>query len=60
MEHKKPPIGVMPRFIWEENRLIALKGAIDRFTEVNQPIPIEWIEEYNELVGEGRKSDAKV
>ena len=54
MEKRKesiaPPLGVMPRFIWDEKRLEDLKGAIGRYLAANKPIHIKWVEEYNELV----------
>lgn len=46
----KPPIGIMPKEIWEENRLEALKEAMERRKQVNLPIPLIWVEEYNELL----------
>lgn len=51
---KRPPLGLIPKKYYEE------KIKIDRFNEIcraisayyteNLKIPIEWIEEYNELV----------
>lgn len=46
----KPQIGVMPRFIWEEQRLTDIKEAIERRTSTFENIPVEWINEYNELI----------
>lgn len=45
----KLPLGIMPKYIHDEQRREELKQAINRFLEADQPIPIEWIEEYNEL-----------
>lgn len=45
----KPPLGLTPKSVWDTHRLIEIKEAIKRYIEVNKPIPIEWIEEYNEL-----------
>lgn len=51
-----PPIGVMPKEIWEEKkkeeRLEEVKGAISRYFKQGLPILPKWIEEYNELVEE--------
>ncbi|ASB90845.1 MULTISPECIES: hypothetical protein [Bacillus] len=47
----KPPIGVKPRFIHDEQRAEELSGAIMRYIQANKSIPTEWLEEYNELVG---------
>jgi hypothetical protein len=41
----------MPRYIWELQRLEAIKEAVDRYVKAKKLIPAEWIEEYNELVG---------
>lgn len=46
----KPPLGVMPKKIWELQRISDLKDAIDRYANAQINIPIEWIEEYNDLV----------
>jgi hypothetical protein len=52
--HVKPPLGVVPRHIWESvqehERLKDIKAAISRYLEAGSTIPIEWITEYNELV----------
>lgn len=45
----KPPIGLMPRQIWEEKRLDEVASAIARYRNVNRSVPREWVEEYNEL-----------
>ena len=50
MKKDKPPLGVIPKFIMMLTRLDDIKAAIDRYSKVNKPIPIEWIIEYNELV----------
>lgn len=61
MDNIKPPLGIMPRAIWIKTRLDSIEDAINRiFKEVyTYPIPMEWIEEYNELIGELNKLDAK-
>lgn len=40
----------MPRYIWDESRLIQLEQAIERRIGKVNTIPIEWIEERNELI----------
>ncbi len=46
-----PPLGVMPRNLWEERvreeRIGDLKGAITRYLEANWPIKVEWVQELN-------------
>lgn len=49
MNEEKPPLGLLPRNIWEINRLIDIKETIQRYIRANKPIPVDWIEEYNEL-----------
>lgn len=44
------PLGIIPKNIWKKQRLGELRGAVERYLEANQRIPIEWIEEYNELL----------
>jgi len=48
--NQKPPLGIMPRYIWDESRLIQLEQAIERRIWKVNTIPIEWIEERNELI----------
>lgn len=54
---KKPPLGIMPKYIWDKKRLSELCEAVSRYWEAGEPIPIEWIEEYNELVGKANRRD---
>jgi len=49
------PLGIIPKNIWKKQRLGELRGAVERYLEANQRIPIEWIEEYNELLEGIRK-----
>ncbi|MCY8587582.1 hypothetical protein [Bacillus haynesii] len=50
MIDEKPSTGVKPRFIHDEQRAEELSGAIMRYIQDNRRIPIEWLEEYNELL----------
>lgn len=45
----KPPLGVMPRDIWDWKRQEELAEAMARYLEAGMKIPTEWIEEYNEI-----------
>lgn len=49
-EIRKPPIGLIPKYMWEEQRFNDVCQAILRYSKEGFHIPIEWIEEYNELV----------
>ena len=59
MVEKKPPLGLAPRNIafdaWKAQRRGQIADAILRYVSDGQtPIPVEWIEEYNELISDGR------
>ncbi len=47
---KKPPIGLIPKSINDQKRYHEVCEAITRYYNASLEIPIEWIEEYNELV----------
>ena len=47
---KKNPIGIEPKWVWEETRLNNLDLAIARYYNENIEIPIEWVEERNGLI----------
>ena len=47
---KEPPIGIIPKYIHNEKRLDDLRAAIARYFEAGLKIPVEWIEEYNDLM----------
>ena len=46
----KPPLGVIPRYIWDGKRKEELAAAIDGYLNAGERIPEEWVEEYNEIV----------
>ena len=45
MSVTKPPLGVMPRVLWE-----FLFKAMCCYALVGEPIPDEWVEEYKEII----------
>ena len=49
MKYEKQPLGIEPKWIWEEKRMKELGNAIVRYLEVGKKIPIEWVVEYNQL-----------
>ena len=49
LEDLIPPFGLKPRYIHDEHRAIDISKAIVRYLNKSLPIPIEWVEEYNEL-----------
>ena len=52
---KKPPIGVMPRYIWEARRKRELGRAIYEYLNAGLPILPEWVNEYNELCNRNKQ-----
>ena len=48
--HGKPPRGIAPKKIYDDNRFVELSAAIRRYYNTETPIPVEWVEEWNEHV----------
>ena len=48
--YRKVPIGIQPRWVYEEARKHEITSAISRYIEADVPIPIEWVEEYNSII----------
>lgn len=48
----KPPLGIVPKGIWEEYRYNELKSAINRYVKAGKDIPAEWAKEVFELLGD--------
>lgn len=44
-----PPIGLMPKRIWDEKRCEAILGAIEKYKQAGKQIPTEWIIELASL-----------
>lgn len=55
---KRPPLGLAPKWIRDEQRLWEIQAAIVRYYEAEMPIPIEWVEEYNQLITERNEREA--
>lgn len=45
----RPPLGLRPRFIADEDRLHEVESAIARYQDADKPIPAEWLSEAEEL-----------
>jgi len=67
MSTKKPPLGLMPEYLFEEDRqydrLLQLGDVITRYAINEMPIPIEWanelkkrIDNYRNLTTSGRRA----
>lgn len=46
---KRPPIGIMPKWVWDEERKRELVAAICRYSEAGLKIPVQWAIEFKEL-----------
>jgi hypothetical protein len=49
MKQIKPPIGIMPKYLHQEQRRRELKEAIERYLDAGLVVNEDWIKEYNEL-----------
>jgi len=49
-ENTKPPIGVVPKYIWDERRRKQLKESITRYLDADLKVDEEWVKEYNQLI----------
>ena len=45
-----PPLGLTPKFIHNKKRVLEILDAMERYSYVRFPAPIEWVEELRELV----------
>lgn len=48
----KPPLGVMPRWLWLEQRYNDIHAAILRYQTAGFDVPVKWREERRELAVE--------
>lgn len=49
MNKEKPPLGIMPKYLWEEERFEELKRCIQSHIDKNLKVDKEWLEEFLEL-----------
>lgn len=52
---KKPPLGIEPRYIWEEKRRQKIRKAVTEYMNAGLMVPEAWIEEWNELTSGGKE-----
>lgn len=45
----KPPLGLIPRFIIDEERKQEILDAVQRRLDENHQVPIDWMIELNEI-----------
>lgn len=50
---EKPPLGLMPRAIFERQRCRDIIAAMNRYLEEGKPVPPDWLEELNEILPVG-------
>jgi hypothetical protein len=55
----KSPLGIIPKKFWLENRFCDICEAIYKRYDSGLKIPIEWVEEYNELIDVINKDEIK-
>ena len=48
--YKKPHLGVMPGWMWNEDRVTDISDAIIRCLEAKANINVDWVMEYNGLI----------
>ncbi len=46
---EKPPLGLRPRFVVDEERFFEIMAACARFRKAKRPIPKYWLEEAQEI-----------
>lgn len=46
----KPPLGLVPRFIRDEERVREIIEALGRYNDVGKPVPQEWLNELCERI----------
>ena len=46
----KPPVGLIPKWVRDADRLEEVKAAIFRYYNAELEIPVLWVEEYNNLI----------
>lgn len=47
---EKPPIGIKPRYIHDEERKQEIMDAMVRYSNAFKPIPVEWLDELRDLI----------
>ena len=50
MDNKIPPLGLMPKHIWDSKRINDILSAMERYSEADKAIPVEWITELRTLL----------
>lgn len=56
---KKSPLGLIPKWLHDEQRFDDVRAAIERYFKARLKIPNAWVEEYNQFV-EKQSDDKKI
>lgn len=48
----KPPLGIMPEWLWREQRMWNLIHVLDEYAGSNWDYELEWLEELHQRIGE--------
>jgi hypothetical protein len=52
---KPPPAGLIPEYFVIQKRFNEVCNAIARYYQAGEIIPLEWVQEYNELIPKIKK-----
>lgn len=50
--NEKPPIGIVPHFIWVDKRILEILEAFERYSNAGKAVPVEWVTELRKLIDE--------
>ena len=56
---KKPPLGLVPRFIRDEERAREILEAIGRYNDAGEPVPVNWIWELEQKLRTKEPDDGR-
>jgi hypothetical protein len=57
ISNEKPPLGLMPKYIHDEKRVISICNAIIRYTAKGKKVPNEWLWELCDLLEKAKVKD---
>lgn len=53
----KPPLGLKPEYLWNEDRLKQIIEALQRYSEAGEELPIAWLIELQKRLDEVLKHE---
>ena len=57
---EKPPLGLIPKYVHDQERAVEIFDAMYRYSAHDKPIPIEWIVELQDLYQEEWKGEREL